>query len=286
MIKKSAILLVHCPDREGIVLAVSSFIAINKGNILCLDQHVDSEKGRFFMRVEWTLDQFEIAEDLIDGHFQTHVANIFDMQWQLAFSDERPRVALFVSRLSHCLYDILARFESSEWLIEIPIIFSNHQDMESVAQRHGIEYFYLPINKDNKKIQEEKQLALLKKHRIDFIVLARYMQILSAEFIQHYPQRIINIHHSFLPAFPGGRPYHSAYQRGVKIIGASSHYVTTELDAGPIIEQEVVHVSHKDTVEDMIRKGRDLEKMVLSRAIWHQVKRNILVCDNRTVIFD
>ena len=286
MLKKSAILLVHCSDREGIVLAVSTFIATNKGNILYLDQHVDNEKSRFFMRVEWALERFEIAEDLIAGQFQTHVASVFDMQWQLTFSSEQPRIALFVSKLPHCFYDILARYESGEWQIELPIIISNHQDMEHVAQRHGIEYFHLPINQANKKSQEEKQLELLHRHNIDFIVLARYMQILSADFIQHYPQRIINIHHSFLPAFPGARPYHSAYQRGVKIIGATSHYVTTDVDAGPIIEQEVVHISHKDTVDDMIRKGRDLEKMVLSRAIWHQIKRNILVCDNRTVIFD
>ena len=286
MEKKSAILLVHCPDREGIVLAVTSFIAKNKGNILYLDQHVDYEKGRFFMRVEWDLEHFTIADDDIGVHLQNHVAAGFEMLWQLFFSYERPRVALFVSSQPHCFYDILARYESNEWPIDIPLIISNHQDMGPVAERFGISYFYLPIDKKNKAQQEARQLELLQQHEIDLIVLARYMQILSESFINQYPQKIINIHHSFLPAFPGGRPYHSAYERGVKIIGATSHYVTTELDAGPIIAQDVVHVSHKDTVEDMVRKGRDLEKIVLSRAIWQQIKRNILVCDNRTVIFD
>ncbi|MEN8108427.1 MAG: formyltetrahydrofolate deformylase [Pseudomonadota bacterium] len=283
---RSAILLVHCPDREGIVLAITSFISSNNGNILYLDQHVDYEKGRFFMRVEWDLARFSIADEQIGEQFQNHVASGLDMLWQLYFSNERLRMALLVSKLPHCFYDILARYESGEWRIEIPLIISNHQDMERVAERHGIDYFYLPVDKGNKQEQEAKQLELLQQHNIDFIVLARYMQILSENYINQYPQCIINIHHSFLPAFPGGRPYHSAYDRGVKIIGATSHYVTTELDAGPIIEQDVVHVSHKDTVEDMIRKGRDLEKIVLARAIWHQVKRNILVCDNRTVIFD
>jgi len=283
---ESAILLVHCPDREGIVLAITSFISSNNGNILYLDQHVDYEKGRFFMRVEWDLARFSIADEQIGEQFQDHVASGLDMLWQLYFSSERPRMALLVSNLPHCFYDILARYESGEWQIEVPLIISNHKDMERVAERHGIDYFYLPVNKGNKQEQEAKQLELLQQYNIDFIVLARYMQILSENYINQYPQCIINIHHSFLPAFPGGRPYHSAYDRGVKIIGATSHYVTTELDAGPIIEQDVVHVSHKDTVEDMIRKGRDLEKIVLARAIWHQVKRNILVCDNRTVIFD
>ena len=286
MKSKSAILLVHCPDKEGIVLAISSFIANNDGNILYLDQHVDYEKNRFFMRVEWDLNKCSLTRDQIGEQFQHHVASGFSMQWQLYFSGERARVALFVSKLSHCFYDVLARYESGEWQIEVPVIISNHRDLEVVARRSGIDFVYLPVTKDNKIEQEAKQLALLKQHDIDFIVLARYMQILSENFIEQYPQRIINIHHSFLPAFPGGHPYHSAYERGVKIIGATSHYVTNELDAGPIIEQDVVRVSHKDTVEDMVRKGRDLEKIVLSRAIWQQLKHNVLVCDNRTVIFD
>jgi formyltetrahydrofolate deformylase len=282
----SAILLVHCPDREGIVHAITGFISANRGNILYLDQHVDYEKGRFFMRVEWDLARFSVAEEQIGEQFQQHVAAGLDMRWQLYFSSKRPRMALFVSRLPHCFYDILARYESGEWQIDLPLIVSNHRDMQHVADRHGIDYCYLPVNSGNKQEQEARQLELLQQHNIDFIVLARYMQILSGKFVNQYPQRIINIHHSFLPAFPGRRPYHSAYERGVKIIGATSHYVTTELDAGPIIDQDVVHISHKDTVEDMIRKGRDLEKIVLARAIWHQIRRNILVCDNRTMIFE
>jgi formyltetrahydrofolate deformylase len=283
---RSAILLVHCPDKEGLVVAITNFISSNGGNILYLDQHVDSEKHRFFMRVEWDLERFAITGDHIGERFNAAVGAHFDMLWQLYFSDDRPRMALFVSKLPHCFYDILARYEASEWQVDIPLIISNHRDMENVAQRFGIDYVYLPVNKDNKQAQEAKQLELLQQYKIDFIVLARYMQILSEAFIECYPQRIINIHHSFLPAFPGGRPYHSAYARGVKIIGATSHYVTADLDAGPIIEQDVVQVSHKDSVDDMVRKGRDLEKIVLARAIWHQLKRNILVCENRTVKFD
>ena len=238
------------------------------------------------MRVEWDLEKFALASDLIDKAFESNVATRFGMQWQLHFSYEKPRMALFVSRLPHCFYDILSRYEAGEWQVNIPLIISNHNDMAAVAGRFDIDYYCLPVDKDNKQVQEQRQLELLDKYNIDFIVLARYMQILSEQFIEHYPQRIINIHHSFLPAFPGGRPYHSAYERGVKIIGATSHFVTADLDAGPIIEQEVVHVSHKDTVDDMIRKGRDLEKVVLARAVWHQLKHNLLVCGNRTVVFE
>lgn len=283
---RSAILLVHCPDAAGIVLAVTRFIAGHGGNILYLDQHVDTEHGRFFMRVEWDLARFDIAHDDIAPRFEREVATDFNMVSELYYSSERSRVALFVSKLPHCFYDILARQESGEWQLDIPLIVSNHDDMRPVAERHGIDYHHLPVDSNNKAKQEARQLELLSQHDIDFIVLARYMQILSDDFIRHYPQRVINIHHSFLPAFPGGKPYHSAYERGVKIIGATSHYVTAELDAGPIIEQDVVRVSHKDTVEDMVRKGRDLEKIVLARAIWHQLKHEVLVHDNKTVVFD
>jgi formyltetrahydrofolate deformylase len=283
---KSAILLIHCKDQPGIVVSITDFIFNNGGNILNLDQHVDFEHQRFFMRVEWDMARFSLAPDEIGKVFESAVASQFAMKWQLHFSSDRPRMALFVSKLPHCFYDILSRFEAGEWQLDIPLIISNHNDMVSVAERFGIDYFYLPVDKDNKQEQEARQLELLENYRIDFIVLARYMQILSENFIEHYPQRIINIHHSFLPAFPGGRPYHSAYARGVKIIGATSHYVTADLDAGPIIEQDVVHVSHKDTVDDMIRKGRDLEKIVLARAVWHQLNHSLLVCDNKTVVFD
>jgi formyltetrahydrofolate deformylase len=283
---ESAILLIHCKDQPGIVVSITDFIFNNGGNILSLDQHVDYEHQRFFMRVEWDLKNFVPVPDKIGKAFETAVASRFAMQWQLHFSGDRPRMALFVSKLPHCFYDVLSRYEADEWQLDIPLIISNHNDMAPVAERFGIDYFYLPVDQENKRQQEARQLELLENYDIDFIVLARYMQILSESFIEHYPQRIINIHHSFLPAFPGGRPYHSAYARGVKIIGATSHYVTTDLDAGPIIEQDVVHVSHKDTVDDMVRKGRDLEKTVLARAVWHQLNHNLLVCDNKTVVFD
>ena len=284
--RKSAILLIHCKDQPGIVVSITDFIFNHGGNILNLDQHVDTDQKKFFMRVEWDLQKFSLAVNKIGKEFEAAVASRFGMQLQLHFSTDKPRMALFVSRLPHCFYDVLSRYEAGEWQVDIPLIISNHTDMAPVAKRYGIDYFHLPVDKDNKRVQEKKQLDLLKQYQIDFMVLARYMQILSQAFTEEYPQRIINIHHSFLPAFPGGRPYHSAFARGVKIIGATSHYVTADLDAGPIIEQDVVHVSHKDTVDDMVRKGRDLEKVVLARAIWHQLNHNLLVCENRTVVFD
>ena len=284
--KKSAILLIHCKDQPGIVVSITDFIFSNGGNIINLDQHVDTDQQRFFMRVEWELQNFSLPVDNIGTEFDSTVSTRFGMQWQLHFSSDVPRMAVFVSKLPHCFYDLLSRYEAGEWQVSIPLIISNHNDMSSVAKRFNIDYFHMPIDKENKLDQEKEQLRLLEDYQIDFIVLARYMQILSEGFIDRYKQRIINIHHSFLPAFPGGRPYHSAFERGVKIIGATSHYVTADLDAGPIIEQDVVHVSHKDTVADMIRKGRDLEKVVLARAIWHQLNHNLLVCENRTVVFD
>lgn len=284
--KKSAILLIHCLDKPGIVVTITDFIYNNGGNILYLDQHVDSERGVFFMRVEWDLENFTIQQDKIAEYFETLVGSRYQMTAQLHFSDTKLRMALFVSKMSHCFYDLLARYESDELKVEIPVIISNHTELKHVAERLGIDFHCISITKDNKKQQEEKQKKLLQQHDIDFIVLARYMQVLSDDFVKTYPQRIINIHHSFLPAFPGGRPYHSAYERGVKIIGATSHYVTAELDAGPIIEQDVVHVSHKDSVEDMIRIGRDLEKIVLARAVRHHVHHDLLVYENRTAVFE
>jgi len=284
--KNAAILLIHCLDKPGIVVAITDFIHNNGGNILYLDQHVDSEQGVFFMRIEWQLDNFAIQREKIAEYFETLVGSRYQMTTQLHFSDTKPRMALFVSKMSHCFYDLLARYECGELNVEIPIVISNHTDLQSATERLGIEYHCIRINKENKKQQEEKQKVLLAQHNIDFVVLARYMQVLSDDFVTDYPQRIINIHHSFLPAFPGGRPYHSAYERGVKIIGATSHYVTAELDAGPIIEQDVVHVSHKDTVEDMVRIGRDLEKIVLARAVRHHVHHDLLVYENRTVVFE
>jgi len=284
-VQKSATLLVHCPDQPGIVVAITEFIFRNAGNILFLDQHVDRELQVFFLRVEWDLERFAIQDGDIGSEFVAQVAGRFGMRWQLYFSDEVPRMAVFVSKLPHCFHDILARYESGEWRVEIPLVISNHPDLREATQRLGIDFYHLPVTAENRHGQELQQLALLQQYEIDFVVLARYMQILGEGFIRQYPERIINIHHSFLPAFPGSRPYHSAHARGVKIIGATSHYVTAELDAGPIIEQDVVHVSHKDSVEDMIRMGRDLEKIVLARAVWHQLHRDVLVYRNRTVIF-
>lgn len=281
----SAILLICCPDRKGIVSAVTQFLYANEGNIIDLEQHVDIDERMFFMRVEWDLKQFSIPRHELDARFQHELGERFGMQWKHYYSDEIPRMAVFVSKHAHCLYDILSRYQAGEWKVALPVVISNHPDLETAARSLGIDYHVLPMTAANKQAQEQQQLALLRDYKIDFVVLARYMQILSEDFIAHYPHRIINIHHSFLPAFPGAKPYHSAHARGVKIIGATSHYVTGELDAGPIIEQDVVHVRHTDAVADLIRKGRDIEKVVLSRAIWRHLNRQILVYRNRTIVF-
>lgn len=283
--KSSAILLIECPDKRGLVASVTGFLFKNGGNIIDLEQHVDAGKQTFYMRVEWEMEAFAIARAGLGAAFRKEVADRFAMSWRLHFSDETPRMAIFVSRLPHCLYDILSRYQSGEWRVEVPLIISNHPDLEGVAKSFNIDFHALPVTPENRQAQEKRQLALLQEHSIDFVVLARYMQILTPEFISMYPDRIINIHHAFLPAFAGARPYHSAYERGVKVIGATSHYVIPELDAGPIIEQDVVHVSHKDTVDDLVRKGRDLEKIVLSRAIWCHLQRKVLVSGNRTILF-
>ena len=282
----TATMLIHCPDEKGIILSVTNYISRNNGNIVDLDQHVDSEQKIFFMRVEWTLSDFNIPRENIGAHFGSEVAQKYQMQYTIHFRDEKIRMALMVSKMDHCFNDILSRNKSGEWNVEIPLIISNHPDMEETANRFGIPYHYIPVSKQTKVEQEKKQLQLLSDHNIDFVVLARYMQILSENFIKDYSNRIINIHHSFLPAFPGAKPYHSAHERGVKIIGATSHYVTKELDAGPIIAQSTANISHKDRVEDLVRKGRDIEKVVLSSAIWYHVNRRILSYGNRTIIFD
>ena len=283
--ENTATLLIHCPDKPGILAAVTEFINQHKGNILYLDQYVNREESVFFMRVKWDLVDFQIPKEKIEDYFQTLIAQRYDMNFRLYFSDVKPRMGIFVSKMSHCLYDLLSRYAMGEWEVEIPVIISNHPDMEPVARQFGIEYHCLPITKENKAEQEAAQLAILKKHKVTFCVLARYMQVLSADFITHYPHRIINIHHSFLPAFAGAKPYHAAHARGVKIIGATSHYVTSDLDAGPIIEQDVTHISHKDTVEELVRKGRDLEKIVLSHAVEKHIERKVLAYKNRTVVF-
>ena len=283
--KNSAIILIHCPDKKGLVAAVTRFMSKNNGNILEIDQHVDKLKKVFFMRVEWDLDGFLIPDDQIRREFSEQIATPFEMSWQLYFSREKPRIAVFVSKYGHCLHDILARYDSGEWHVDIPLIISNHPEMKRVADRYGIDYHQFEITRNNKAQVEAEQKKLLEKYRIDVGVLARYMQILSDNFVSDYPGRIINIHHSFLPAFPGAKPYHSAFERGVKVIGATSHYVTADLDEGPIIEQDVIHVNHRNSVEDLVRKGRDLEKVVLARAIWHHLQRRTLVFQNRTIIF-
>lgn len=283
--ENTATLLIHCPDKPGILAAATEFINQHKGNILYLDQYVNREEAVFFMRIEWDLTNFQIPKEKIEEYFQTLLGLRYDMSFRLYFSDAKPRMAIFVSKMSHCLYDLLSRYAMGEWNVEIPVIISNHPDMEPVARQFGIEYHCIPVTKETKAEQEAKQLEVLKSHNITFCVLARYMQVLSADFINHYPNRIINIHHSFLPAFAGAKPYHAAHARGVKIIGATSHYVTSDLDAGPIIEQDVTHISHKDTIEELVRKGRDLEKIVLSHAVEKHIERKILTYQNRTVVF-
>ncbi len=283
--KDTAILLIHCPDQQGILATVTEFLNKNNGNIMNLDQHVDRVEKIFYMRVEWELKDFSIPADKIGEYFDTLIASKLNMNWKIYFSEDVPRMAIFVSKMSHCLFDILARYTAGEWDVEIPLIISNHETMRPVAERFGIDFHYFPVNNANKEEQEAAELELLKEHQIDFIVLARYMQILSADFVDHYPNRIINIHHSFLPAFAGAKPYHAAHARGVKIIGATSHYVTSDLDAGPIIEQGVTRCSHVDTVKSLIRKGRDLEKIVLSNAVFKHLQRKVLVYNNRTVVF-
>jgi formyltetrahydrofolate deformylase len=283
---RSAILLIHCPDRMGLVSNVTEFIFKNNGNVLYLDQHVDPQAQVFFMRVEWDLANFTIPDDKIGEYFSVLIADRLEMQWTLHFSDEIPRMALFVSKLPHCLHDILAHVEAGDWRVDVPLILSNHPTLEPIAKRQGIDFHVIPVDKDNKAAQEQKQLGLLQDYKIDFIVLARYMQIVSADFISHYPSSIINIHHSFLPAFVGANPYRQAHEKGVKLIGATSHYVTAELDQGPIIEQETVRCTHRDTVEDLVRKGRDLEKRVLAAALRYHLEDRIMVHTSKTVVFD
>ncbi|BDC99837.1 formyltetrahydrofolate deformylase [Persicobacter psychrovividus] len=281
-----AIFLMHCSDQQGIVAAVSRFIDENQGNVISLDQHVDSATSRFFMRVSFEIAGFLVPKDQLADYFSTLVAKRYGITFELHFSSRTPRMALFVSKMSHCLYDILYRWQSGEWRVEIPMIISNHENLEKVARQFDIPYHFLPMNKENKAEVQAQQMALIEEYQCDFLVLARYMQIIPPDFIRKFPNRIINIHHSFLPAFVGAKPYHAAHDRGVKIIGATSHYVTEDLDAGPIIEQDVAKVSHKDDVADLIRKGKDLEKIVLSRAIRQHIKHKLIVFENKTVIFD
>ena len=281
----NAVILMHCPDQPGIIAVITEFINTNGGNILYLDQYVDRVNGIFYMRVEWDLEKFLIPKEKINDYFFTLYAQRYNMVYRLSFTDRLQRMALFVSKMSHCLYDILACYTAGDWEVEIPLIVSNHPDLRHVGEQFGIPFEVIPVTRDNKAEMEAREFELLEKYEIDFIVLARYMQVLSEDFINRYPNRIINIHHSFLPAFVGAKPYHAAYERGVKLIGATSHYVTTELDAGPIIEQDIVRITHKDTVADLVHKGRDLEKIVLSRAVEKHIQRKILAYKNKTIVF-
>lgn len=285
MTSPTATLLVSCPDQRGLVAKIANFIYSNGGNIIHADQHTDFAAKLFLTRIEWQLDGFNLPRELIAPAFNA-IAQPLQANWQLHFSDTVPRIAIWVSRQDHCLFDLIWRQRAKEFLAEIPLIISNHPDLEEIATQFSIDYHHIPITKDNKPEQEAKQLELLRQYNIDVVVLAKYMQILSADFITKFPQSIINIHHSFLPAFVGANPYHKAYERGVKIIGATAHYVTADLDAGPIIEQDVVRISHRDNVADLIRKGKDLERVVLARAVRSHLQNRVLVYGNRTVVFE
>lgn len=278
-------ILINCPDQSGIINAVTGYIHKAGGNVIYLDQHVDKEANVFFMRLESEFDAYSFSQDDFSKGFQTELADKYDMQWSIHQAVPKPRMALFVSKYNHCLYDLLSRFHSEELEVDIPFIISNHSDLKYIADQFSIPYHHIPVTKDSKEKAEDLQLQLLKEEKVDFIVLARYMQIVSPKIIDVYTNKIINIHHSFLPAFAGAKPYHAAFKRGVKIIGATSHYVTEELDAGPIIEQDVTAVSHSHSIKDFIAKGRDLEKIVLSRAVKLHVQRKTMVYNNKTVIF-
>ena len=282
---KNITILINCKDSKGIIAGITSFIHEQKGNIVYVDQYVDREEEMFFMRLECEFVKNEFFEATFKDNFNNNIGALFNMTWQLHDTDKKPKMAIFVSKFSHCLYDILSRYNTGELEVEIPLIISNHPNLESVAKSFNVPYYHIPVTKDTKMEAEKEQLELLKKYHVDCIILARYMQIISSDLIAEFPDQIINIHHSFLPAFPGAKPYHSAYKRGVKIIGATSHYVTEDLDEGPIIEQDITRVSHTHTIKDFILKGRDLEKIVLSRAIKQHTKHKVMVFKNKTVVF-
>jgi len=276
-------ILINCNDQPGIIANVTNFISNKKGNIVYVDQHVDREHDVFFMRLESEFNSLDMK--LFNADFKSILAEKFNMKWRIYDAENKPKMALFVSKYDHCLYDILGRYSSGELFVDIPFIVSNHTDLKPIANQFNIPFHHIPVTKTTKAEAEDQQLKILAEHRVDFIVLARYMQIVSGKLINKYPNKIINIHHSFLPAFVGAKPYHSAFERGVKIIGATSHYVTEALDAGPIIEQDVARVSHSFAISDLIAKGRDLEKIVLSNAIKHHINRKVMVHLNKTVIF-
>ena len=282
---KKITILINCKDSKGIIASVTNFIHQQNGNIVYIDQHVDRQDNMFFMRLECELLEESFSFRVFKKVFSDVIAEKFEMTWRLYDSDKKPKMALFVSKYEHCLYDILSRYSTNELDVEIPLIISNHQDLEPIAKSFNIPFYCIKVTKETKQQAEELQLKLLREFKIDFIALARYMQIISSKLIEEYTNKIINIHHSFLPAFPGAKPYHSAFKRGVKIIGATSHYVTEELDEGPIIEQDITRVSHINTIKDFILKGRDLEKIVLSRALKLHIERKVMVYKNKTIVF-
>jgi len=281
----NAILLIVCPDRSGLVAKFSDFVFQYKGNIVDLDQHTDFETGTFLMRLEWEMENFQLSPEALSKELG-ELAPKFQIHHSLFFRDQRPKMAIMVSKYKHCLYDLLVRHNLGELGVDIPLILSNHPDLRDVAEHFSIPFEMVEVTPENKAQSEKKQIQILRNAGVDFIVLARYMQVLSKDFVQEFPRSIINIHHSFLPAFIGGKPYHQAYARGVKIIGATSHYVTEELDNGPIIEQSVARVSHRDRVEDLIRKGRDQEKFALAFAVRMHAEHRILTYGNKTVVFE
>ncbi|MDB9420120.1 formyltetrahydrofolate deformylase [Microcystis aeruginosa] len=283
MTAATATLLISCPDQIGLVAKIANFIYANGGNIIHADQHTDFSAGLFLMRIEWQLEGFNLPRGMIEPAFAA-IAKPLQASWCLHFSDTVPRLAIWVTKQDHCLLDLLWRQQAGEIRAEIPLIISNHRELQSVANQFGIEFYHLPITAETKIEQEARQLELLREYRIDLVILAKYMQVLTPDFINFFPN-IINIHHSFLPAFAGANPYQRAYDRGVKIIGATAHYITADLDQGPIIEQDVVRVSHRDTVGDLIRQGKDLERVVLARAVRLHLQNRVLVYANRTVVF-
>jgi formyltetrahydrofolate deformylase len=282
---ETATLLMTCKDQTGLVYRISEFIYRHKGNVLHADQHIDLSTGQFFSRVEWDLEGFDLSTPELGQQFKP-LAESLGMEWELRFSNDRPRIAIFVSRLDHCLVDLLHRYSIGELRGELVCILSNHEDLRNHAESYGIPFHVFPISKENKEEQEQRELELLESQQVELVVLARYMQILTESFVRRYPNRIINIHHSFLPAFAGARPHARAHSRGVKLIGATSHYVTPVVDEGPIIEQDVIRVSHRDTVDDMVRKGRDTERLVLARAVRLHLEARVWPYDNKTVVFD
>ena len=283
---EQAVLLTHSPDRPGLLRAIIDFISKYGGNIYEMQHCMDMDDKVTFVRVKWEMEKFSIPKEEFSERFQEEVASEFDIKFDIFFTGKVLRMAVFVSKLPHCLSDIIYRLRVREWNVEVPLIISNHLNLKPVADRYGMDFYVFNDVENNKDGVEASQLELLKDYKVDFIVLARYMQILSENFVSHYTNRIINIHHSFLPAFPGARPYHNAYKRGVKIVGATSHYVTEDLDSGPIIEQDVIRVNYNDSIDDLVRKGEDLEKQVLSKAIWSHINREILIYKNRTIMFN